>query len=123
MRTRLKMPVPLLRVAARLLLVTLSVTALGPLAHDMHEDDCDPAFVLHDEAQHQARAHVPAQDALTPDHCVACHFARASRGPVSWERARFVALDRGVLLYHSDGQLMAAPSAAPTPARAPPVLA
>jgi hypothetical protein len=42
---------------------------------------------------------------------------------VSWEPSGLTALDRGVLLYHSDGQLLAAPSAAPLPARAPPQLA
>lgn len=122
MRNLLGIPAWLLRVSARVLLVALSVSALGPAAHDVHDDDCDPVIVLHDESQHHVQA--PASpDELAADHCVACHFARSSRGPASWERSGLMALDRGVLLYHSDGELRAAPSASPRPARAPPVLA
>jgi hypothetical protein len=116
----LGLPTGLMRAAARVLLVALSVTAVGPAAHDVHEDDCDPAFVMHDESQHHMQAATPDDDVLPADHCVACHFARSSRGSVSWEPSGLIALDRGVLLYHSDGQLRAAPSASPLPARAPP---
>jgi hypothetical protein len=107
MRIVLGIPAWLLRVSAQVLFVALSVSALGPLAHDFHEDDCEPAFVFHDEHQH---------------HVQAAHFARSSRGPVSWEPSGLTALDSGVLLYHSDGQLTATPSASPLPARAPPRL-
>jgi hypothetical protein len=123
MHPQLGLPPWLLRVSVRVLLVALSVSALGPIGHATHEDDCEPAFVFHDEAQH----HVQAAPALDPEvageHCIACHFARSSRGPVSWERSGLIALDKGVLLYHHDGHLRAAPSAAPRPARAPPASA
>jgi hypothetical protein len=113
----------LLRASAHALLLALSVTALGPIAHGVHQEVCDSSFVVHDESQHHFRAAGPTSSDLPPDHCVACHFARASRGPVSWEPTGLAALDVGVLLYHSDGELRAAPSAAPLPARAPPRLA
>ena len=113
----------LLRISARGLLLALSVTTLGPMLHGVHEEDCEPAFVVHDERQHHFQAALP-DDRGWPggDHCVACHFARSSRGPVAWEPSGLSALSHGVLLYHSDGQLLAAPSAAPLPARAPPSL-
>lgn len=127
MRKLLGVPAWLMRASARLLVVALSVTALGPIAHglhaDTHADACDPAFVLHDESEHPLDAAGTTPTGAPADHCVACHFARSSRGPVSWEPSGLTALDRGVLLYHSDGELRAAPSAAPLPARAPPVLA
>jgi hypothetical protein len=121
MRIVLGFPAWLLRASARVLLVALSVSALGPVAHGVHEDDCEPAFVLHDENQHHFQAAVPGSDGPSrAEHCVACHFARSSRGPVSWEPTGLTALDSGVLLYHSDGELTATPSASPLPARAPP---
>jgi hypothetical protein len=123
MRNVLGLPAWLLAASARLLLLALCVTALGPIAHGVHQDDCDPAFIVHDEKQHHVRSAAPTDDQLPGEHCVACHFARSSRGPVSWEPSGLTALDAGVLLYHSDGQLLAAPSAAPLPARAPPRLA
>jgi hypothetical protein len=123
MRKLLGIPASVLRVSARVLLVAMSVSALGPAAHEIHEDDCEPIFVLHDESQHHVQSRTSPDDELPGDHCVACHFARASRGPVSWERTGLSALDAGVLLYHSDGELRAAPSSAPLPARAPPALA
>lgn len=123
MRNLLGLPAWLVRVSARVLLVAVSVSALGPIAHEIHVDDCDPVFVVHDETQHHLQARGNASDAPATEHCVACHFARSSRGPVSWEPTGLMALDRGVLLYHSDGDLRASPHAAPLPARAPPVLA
>ena len=120
MRKLLGIPARLLHASARVLLVALSVSALGPLAHDVHRDDCEPAFVMHDETQHHVQAAVPPQSESREDHCVACHFARSSRGPASWEPSGLCALDPGVLLYHSDGELRGSPSAAPLPARAPP---
>jgi hypothetical protein len=123
MRIVLGIPAWLLRVSAQLLLVALSVSALGPIAHGVHEDDCAPAFVFHDEDQHHLLAALPdsAAGSGAGDHCVACHFARSSRGPVSWEPSGLTALDSGVLLYYSDGDLSATPSAPPLPARAPPL--
>jgi hypothetical protein len=123
MRIVLGIPAWLLRASAQVLLVALSVSALGPVAHGVHEDDCEVAFVLHDENQHHFQAAQPDRDGPPGgDHCIACHFARSSRGPVSWEPSGLTALDRGVLLYHSDGELTATPSASPLPARAPPQL-
>jgi hypothetical protein len=113
----------LLRASARVLLLALSVSALGPLAHGVHQDDCDPAAAPHDESQHHFQAATPAPDGLPGDHCVACHFARSSRGLAAWEPSGLAALDDGSLLYHSDGRLRAAPSSAPLPARAPPASA
>ena len=123
MRNLLGIPAWLLRASARGLLLALSVTALGPIAHGVHADDCEPALVLHDQSQHHVQAALPGQEDLPGDHCVACHFARSSRGPVAWEPSGLTGLDRGVLLYHRDGQLRAAPCVAPLPARAPPALA
>lgn len=123
MRNVLGIPAWLLRASARVLLVALSVTALGPIAHEIHEDDCEPAFVLHDEAQHHVQAAPSGRDERPEAHCVACHFARSSRGPVSWEPSGLTALNRGGLLYHTDGYLRGAPSQGPRPARAPPALA
>ena len=123
MRKVLGLPAWLLRVSARGLLVALSVSALGAVAHEIHEDDCEPVFVRHDETQHHVQADLPAPGDLAGDHCVACHFARSPRGAASWEPTGLIALDPGVLLYHSDGELRADPSTAPLPARAPPALA
>jgi hypothetical protein len=120
MRNLLGMPAWLLRAAARLLLVALSVSAFGPVAHGVHDDECDVVVVVHDEARHHVQAAAPADDRLPADHCVACHFARSSRGPVSWEPSGLTSLDGGVLLYHADGRLRAALSTSPVPARAPP---
>jgi len=122
MRIVLGIPAWLLRASAQMLLVALSVSALGPVAHGVHEDGCEPAFVFHDEHAHHFQAAQPDTDGPwgVEDHCVACHFARSSRGPVSWEPSGLMALDSGVLLYHSDGELTATPSASPLPARAPP---
>jgi hypothetical protein len=107
--------------AARALLVVLGVTTMGPLLHGVHEDGCDPAFVLHDERQHgiQTPAAPPAGDPAD-DHCVACHFARASRGVAAWEPSGRAGLIDGVLLPNSDGHVAATYAAAPLPARAPP---
>jgi hypothetical protein len=123
MPTLLGLPAWLLRVAARGLLVALSVSACGPVAHGMHEDDCDPAIVIHDQAQHHVQAAASDNDELPANHCVACHFARSPRGHASWQLSGLTALDPGVLLYHSDGQLHTASISSTLPARAPPALA
>lgn len=109
------------RVAARAVLVALTVATLGPVLHGVHDEQCEPPLVVHDASQHHVQA-LPAPDSSPSDHhCVACHFARCSRGAAAWEPSGLSALATGVLLYHADGQLMAAPSAAPLPARAPPL--
>jgi hypothetical protein len=123
MRNLLGVPAWLLRVTARVLVLTLSLSTLELLAHDVHEDDCDPIFVVHDESRHQVQAAPSTAREVPADHCLGCHFARSSRGPVAWEPSGLTSLDSGVLLYHRDGQLRAAPSSAPLPARAPPTLA
>ena len=121
MRHLLGLPAWLHRASARALLLALSVAAFGPLIHGAHQEDCDPSVVLHDERQHPLTAPNGAdRGALADDHCVACHFARSSRGPVAWEPSGLASLTSGNFLYHSDGQLIAAPSAVPLPARAPP---
>ncbi len=121
MRNLLGLPAWLHRAAARALLLALSVAAVGPVIHGVHEDDCDPGFVLHDERQHPLTAATGADyRAPADDHCVACHFARSSRGAVAWEPSGLISFATGALLYHSDSQLVAAPSAVPLPARAPP---
>jgi hypothetical protein len=111
----------LLATSARALIVALSVAVVGPMLHGAHDDDCDPAVVIHDERAHRIQA-ARTDDGGSPDadHCVACHFARASRGPASWEASGQRALLDGVLLTYSDRPLAAAPSTAPLPARAPP---
>lgn len=119
----LGLPAGLLRASARLLLLALSVSTLGPVLHGVHTPGGEPAFVVHDERAHHVQA--PGAGAVTPlagEHCVACHFARSSRGAVSWEPSGLSAFDAGVLLFHEDGRLIASPSALPRPARAPPAL-
>src|SRR5262245_37341517 len=114
----------LMRHTARLLLLALSVTTLGPALHGVHDTDCDPLVVVHDESQHHfAAASGGDNDVARGEHCLACHFHRSSRGPVSWEPTGLNVLTSGHLLYHSDGQLVAAPTAQPQPARAPPAIA
>jgi hypothetical protein len=117
------MPPGLVRAAARLLLLALSVTTLGPVLHGIHDEELQP-LVVHDESRHHFQA-ASSQDSTTAesDHCVACHFVRTSRGPVSWELTGLHVFAPGKLLFHSDGELVAPPSASPTPARAPPTLA
>ena len=112
-----------LATAARALIVSLSIAVLGPVLHGAHDDVCDAAAAIHDESQHAMRS-ARTTDSGSPagDHCVACHFARASRGPVAWEPTGVSALVHGVLLYHSDGRLIAGPVAVPVPARAPPLV-
>jgi hypothetical protein len=113
----------LMRLAARTLLLSLSVATLGPVLHGVHDDRCDEPLVAHGAGQHYMQAAgADATRASGEDHCVACHFARASRGPAAWEPTGLTVLVDGVLLYHSDGQLVAAPFATPRPARAPPLL-
>jgi hypothetical protein len=100
--------------------LSLSVAALGPLLHGAHEDLCDPSVVLHDETQHRIQSPRGSDDGAADDHCVACHFARASRGAAAWEASGLVALADGGVLCPADRSIVAAPSATRLPARAPP---
>jgi hypothetical protein len=112
----------LVRASARLLLLALSVTTLGPVLHGVHDAELHAVVVPHDESEHQYQSPSDTTGApLEAEHCVACHFVRTSRGSVSWEPAGLHSLATGLRLFHSDGHLVAAPSAAPTPARAPPL--
>jgi hypothetical protein len=115
------MPVQWLRASARLLVLALSLGALGPLLHGAHAEDCEPWFVVHDETAHHFQAVSPdAAPLAAGEHCVACHFARSSRGPGSWEPSGLTSFVSGNLLTHSDPHRVAILFAAPLPARAPP---
>ena len=124
MRKLLGLSPGLMRRTAHVLLLALSVTTLGPALHGVHDTDCDPVVVVHDESQHHFAAAPRSDNGVTPgEHCVACHFHRTSRGPVSWVPTGLQALTSGNLLNHSAGRLVAAPAASPQPARAPPAIA
>lgn len=119
MHTVLGMPGWLLRAGARLVLLALALGTVGPVSHGTHEDDCEPAFVLHDESAHHIQAS-RGSDVAAPAHCVACHFARSTRFAPEWAVAGVATPDAGYLLSHADGSLIAVLSASPLPARAPP---
>jgi hypothetical protein len=119
MRTHLGLPSGLVRRTAQLLLLALSVTTLGPLLHDTHDPDWE-AFVIHDEREHNFHAAPSSDGPSAADHCVACHFVRTSRGPVSWEPAGLHDLGAGTRVFHSDRNLFAALAERPRSARAPP---
>ena len=122
MQGRLGLSQRAMRASARALLVALSLGVFGPLLHGAHAEQCDPVVVVHDASQHRVQAPAPDRSVPGGDHCVACHFARASRGPAAWEQSGVSVLADGVLLFHHDGQLLTATSAAPLPARAPPLV-
>ncbi len=110
-----------MRVTARLLLLAVSVTTLGPVLHGVHDADCDPVVVLHDERQHHFAA-LPDGGTSGGDHCVACHFLRSSRGPAARETRAPQAVVAGALPRASDSQLLAAVGGSPQPSRAPPLV-
>lgn len=110
-----------MRVTARLLLLAVSVTTVGPVLHGVHDADCDPVVVLHDERQHHFAA-LSDEDGSGAEHCVACHFVRSSRGPASRETRAPQAAVAGALRRASDGQLPAAIGGSPQPSRAPPLV-
>jgi hypothetical protein len=122
MRSLLGLPSGLVRATARLLVVALSVTTVGPVMHELHDEELQ-SVVVHDESQHHFQAAPDAPDSPGNHHCVACHFVRTSYGPASWVAAGIAALATGTRLVDSDGLLVAASFASPRPARAPPVLA
>ncbi len=122
MGTLLGLPQALVRATARLLLLALSVTTLGPVLHDDHDADWVLQFVLHDENHHQFQADLPDDDnARAGDHCVACHFVRASRGPISWEPAGLADAAAAARLLDADGAALPTPFTSQRPARAPPL--
>lgn len=121
MEAHLRLPRWLCQATARLLVAALSVTSLGPALHEVHDTACAPVVVLHDESQHHLQAAPTAPRSIDGDHCVACHFARSSRGPVSWEVTGLIALDAGLGLLPTDDRVAAALSVPPRPARAPPL--
>lgn len=121
MRKVLGVPPRLLRWSARLLVLALTLASLGPALHGVHADDCEPLFVVHDASAHNFHAVAPdAAPLAIGEHCVACHFARSSRGPVSWVPNGLTNFVSGNLLPHSTNHLVAFLFAAPLPARAPP---
>jgi len=124
MRQVLGLSAATLRASAWLLVLAMTVSTLGPVlhgAHDSHDADAHDAFVAHDESAHYFASAAPQDSApLESEHCVACHFARASRGAVAGELTGLTTFVAGNLLSYSDGQLVASPDASPTPARAPP---
>jgi hypothetical protein len=119
----LGLPAGVLRATARVLLLALSVTTVGPALHGVHDDELQSVVVAHDESQHHFQAAPTAADTGSAHHCVACHFARASHGVASWVVAGLVALAPSGRLTDADGLLVAASFASRRPARAPPVLA
>jgi hypothetical protein len=122
MRAVLGISPSLLRATSQALVLALGVTTLGPALHQVHDTACEPALTLHDESRHHFQAAPSTEDdRSTADHCVACHFVRTSRGPASWQSAGLHELPSGARLHHSHGHLSTRPSAAPTPARAPPL--
>jgi hypothetical protein len=121
MRRFLGVPAELVRAASRVLLVTLSVTSVGPVFHEVHDEDFRADVVQHDESEHHLQAADPDGAPLDGEHCVACHFVRSSRGPASWEPAGLDPLAAAARLFHTDATFAASTSAGPTPARAPPL--
>jgi hypothetical protein len=113
-------PKGVMRVTARVLLLALSVTTLGPMLHGAHDPDLAPVIVAHDAHQPWIQTTPVAPDSAG-DHCLACHFVRSSRGPASWQATGLYALTAGNLLAHTNGELALLPSVAPLPARAPPL--
>ena len=119
----LGLPGTVIRRTARLLVLTLSVTTLGPILHGAHDAELRGPVGTHDESQHHVQAAHTDAGPLDSEHCVACHFVRTSRGPVSLEPAGLAALARGLRLVDFDGAPSARLTAAPAPSRAPPALA
>jgi hypothetical protein len=119
MRTHLGLPSGLVRRTAQLLLLALSVTTLGPVLHDTH--DAEQVFVFHNESEHNFHAASSKDSPLTPEHCIACHFVRTSRGAVSWGPAGLHDLGIGNRVLASDWFLIAALVESPRGARAPPL--
>jgi hypothetical protein len=108
------------RGTARVLVLALSVTTLGPLLHGAHDRDFAPVLVLHDESQHHFQAASSRAQGLDTDHCIACHFVRSPRGAASWQLSGVHSFTASPLLSQSDGPRIASLIAAPLPARAPP---
>lgn len=123
MRRQLGIPSWGVRVSARVLLLALSVTTLGPALHGVHDLDCDPIVVVHDESQHRFDGARGTASPFDGEHCVACHFHRSSRGAASWEATGVHPLQESGVLAHGDGAPLALLTASPRPARAPPAIA
>ena len=121
MRCVLSIPAGVHRLAARVVLLALSVTTVGPVLHDVHDAELRAAVVPHDASHHHIAAPAADSSPLDADHCVACHFVRTSRGPVSWEFAGLHTLDAQGRCFESPAVFLAALLAAPRPARAPPL--
>jgi hypothetical protein len=103
--------------AALTVMVSLEPVIHGDAGHDPHF-----AIELHDASQHRFAAPPPPGDPLHgSEHCVVCHLFRHSRS----SNSRIVDIDiqlRVVFVPVTDDlALLAAGSAVPLPARAPPV--
>ena len=123
MRRLLRLPSGLRRATAHVLLLVLSVTTVGPILHDAHDEELQPVVVVHDESEHHFQSAPSTPDTGATHHCVACHFVRSSHGAASWEPMGLVALAASERLANSDGLFVAAAFSSRRPARAPPVLA
>lgn len=97
------------------------VVSLEPVIHGDADHDAHFAVEWHDASQHRFTAAPPAGDPLHgSDHCVVCHLFRQSRNTDS--RIVDARVERRVVLVPGTDELgrLAAGSAAPLPARAPP---
>lgn len=107
-------------IAGVLIALTIAV-ALEPLFHSDAGHDPHFAIELHDASQHRFTAPVPEDSPRNgAEHCVVCHLFRHSRSSDS----RLVDADlqpRAMLVAGAnDTGRVAAGSAVPLPARAPP---
>ena len=103
------------------LIFLMAWMSLAPAVHGGgHDQDCDPAVVFHDAAQHQiGDSRATADGHPIGDHCLACHFFRLSRHAAPW---RFVPqeLDQRHLRLHTDRTAATTVPVLLLPARAPP---
>jgi type IV secretory pathway TrbF-like protein len=109
---------------AQLLVLTLSVTTLGPVLHDVHDEELQPLVVSHDETDHTVRsASAPDTRPFEADHCIACHFVRTSHSLGVWQASSLLADPADARLTPFEWCARASLTASPTPSRAPPALA
>lgn len=118
MRKLLGLSPDAMRATAWVLLSALSVTTLGPMLHGAHDADFTPVVVFHADHDHVLTT-APGEH-LAGEHCVACHFVRSSRGPVSWEPAGLHPFAAGLLVAWTDWHVTVPGTSTPVPARAPP---
>ncbi len=103
--------------------VLAALTVLASLEPVIHGDaGHDPHFAIefHDASQHRFSAPPPAAPLHGSDHCVVCHLFRHSRGSDSRLVDIDIQLRVAFVAVTDDLPLLAAGSAVPLPARAPP---